>query len=166
MNRMIPWTARKPVSYLPLFNIIPIIRQKLTNDCCRNRDEGFEALICLAGAHGYPSFFLQLAEVVFDQVPPLVGFLVEGCRKFRFDFGRMTGMMSRSRRSFRNQSASKALSASKCPADRSRINISVSRRSWACPGIRQSSTRLPSASVRASIFVVMPPRERPLSGIL
>ena len=43
----------------------------------------------------------------------------------------MTGTMPRSSRSFRNQSASKALSASKCPAHRSRTNVSVSRRSCA-----------------------------------
>jgi hypothetical protein len=61
----------------------------------------------------------------------------------------MTGMISRSIRSFRNQSASKALSIArqciepgsalkmqeggdKCPADRPPIKAAVSRRSWAC----------------------------------
>ena len=42
------------------------------NDCCGDRDEGNEALICFARSHCYPSVFLQFAEVVFDQVAPFV----------------------------------------------------------------------------------------------
>jgi len=45
-------------------------------------------LVCLTRAHGYPSVFLQLAEVVFDQVSPFVGFLVEGCGKLSIGFRR------------------------------------------------------------------------------
>ena len=58
------------------------------NDRSRNRDEGFEALVCLARAHGYPSVFLQLAEVILDQVSPFVGFLVKRRGKFPIGFRR------------------------------------------------------------------------------
>jgi hypothetical protein len=43
----------------------------------------------------------------------------------------MIGIMPRSGRSLRSQSASKALSAGKCPADRALINASVTRSSLA-----------------------------------
>ena len=56
------------------------------NKGCRNRYEGFEALVRLAGAHRYPSVFFQFAEVVFDQMPPFVGFLVELRREFPVRF--------------------------------------------------------------------------------
>ena len=58
------------------------------NDCCGDRDEGNEALICFARSHCYPSVFLQFAEVVFDQVAPFVGFLVKFCREFPIGFWR------------------------------------------------------------------------------
>jgi hypothetical protein len=56
------------------------------NEGCRDCYEGFEALVRLAGAHGYPSVFFEFAEVVFDQMPPFVGFPVELCgeRPVRF----------------------------------------------------------------------------------
>jgi len=47
------------------------------NDCSGDRDECFEAGVCFARAHSYPSVFLQFAKVVFDQVPPFVGVFVE-----------------------------------------------------------------------------------------
>ena len=34
-----------------------------------------------------------------------------------------------------------------------------------CPGKRRKRTRLPSASVRARIFVVMPPLDRPMAWL-
>ena len=39
------------------------------------------------------------------------------------------------------------------------------RRSCACPGNRRKSTRVPNVSVSATIFVVMPPRERPVAWL-
>ena len=47
------------------------------NDRRCQRDEGLETQVRLAGTHGYPSVFFKFAKVVFDQVPPFVGFLVE-----------------------------------------------------------------------------------------
>jgi hypothetical protein len=62
------------------------------NERCCDRDEGFETLVGFARAHCYPSVFLQFAKVVFDQVPPFVGLLVELCREppvgfWRYDRG-------------------------------------------------------------------------------
>ena len=90
-------------------------------------------------------------------MPLFAGFLIEPLRKLMVGFVGMTRMMSQSIRALRSQSASMAMSARRCPADRPLISVSVSRRLWTCPGISQKSTRFQTASVRASIFVVMPP---------
>src|SRR3954470_19613662 len=37
--------------------------------------------------------------------------------------------------------------------------------SWRCPGSRTTLTRLPSASTRATILVVSPPRDRPMACV-
>ncbi|MEQ9259838.1 MAG: hypothetical protein RIG84_12155 [Roseovarius sp.] len=47
------------------------------NERCADWYEGFETLVGFAWAHRYPSAFLQFAKLVFDQVPPFVGLLVE-----------------------------------------------------------------------------------------
>lgn len=65
------------------------------NESCGDGYEGFEAQVCFTRAHGYPSVFLQFTEVVFDQVPPFVSFLVELCRELpvgfrRYDWGDAT----------------------------------------------------------------------------
>ncbi len=39
--------------------------------------------------------------------------------------------------------------------------VAVPRRSWACPESKRKSIKLPSASAKAMILVVTPPRERP-----
>ena len=41
----------------------------------------------------------------------------------------------------------------------------VPRRSWACPGSSLKSVRLPNASAKAMILVVIPPRERPMAWL-
>ena len=110
-----------------------------------------------------PLFSFNVPKWFSIRCRPLQVSLSKVAGNFRLDSGGMTGMMSRSGRSFRNQSASKALSAGRCPAERVRISASVLRRSCACPGTVQKSTGLPSASVSASILVVMPPRERPMA---
>ena len=110
-----------------------------------------------------PVFSFSLPKYFLIEYCHLQVSLSNSAGTFRFDFGGMTGMMSRSIKSVRSQSASNALSASRCPAAKPRISVFVPRKSWACPGSRRKSTRFPRASVRASIFVVMPPRERPMA---
>jgi len=58
------------------------------NDCRGDRDEGFEALVGFARTHRNPSVFLQFTKIVFDQVSPFVGLLVELCREFPVGFRR------------------------------------------------------------------------------
>jgi hypothetical protein len=43
-------------------------------------DHGGEALIGFVGAHGDAFEFLELAEEVFDEVPPFIRLLVDGER--------------------------------------------------------------------------------------
>lgn len=43
-------------------------------------------MACFTTTHRYPSVFLQLAEVMLDQVSPFVGFLVECCWKLPIGF--------------------------------------------------------------------------------
>lgn len=109
-----------------------------SDDCCSNRNECFEALVCLAETQRYPSDPLQLAEVVFYQFLPFVGILVERRGTFRSDFGGIFRLMSRSTRSFRNHPVSNTLSANKCSANRSRDNVTVSRKSGACLDMRKN----------------------------
>ena len=52
-------------------------RSPRLNECRGNGDEGFEAMVCFAGSHGYLFVFFHLAGVVFNQVSRFVGFLVE-----------------------------------------------------------------------------------------
>ena len=60
-------------------------------------------------------------------------------------------------------SASKALSPSTAPGSTDSSSGSAQVRSCACPGVSITSTGLPSASTRAWILVVSPPRERPIA---
>lgn len=61
------------------------------NECCRHGDEGSEALVRFARTHCDTSVFLELAEVVLDQVPPFVRFFVEGRWKTPVGFWRDNG---------------------------------------------------------------------------
>ena len=61
-------------------------------------------------------------------------------------------------------SASKALSAINAPATRSGSRASAPSRSCACPGERLKPVGLPSASTMAWIFVLRPPRLRPIAS--
>src|SRR3954454_7891499 len=58
---------------------------------------------------------------------------------------------------------SKAVSAIKAPNSRSSLSGATPMVSKRCPGSRVKRTRLPRASVRARILVVMPPLERPMA---
>lgn len=61
--------------------------------------------------------------------------------------------------------ASNARSARNWPQVSPSIRAAVPRRSWAWPGSKQKSLRLPGASARAMILVVIPPRERPMAWL-
>ena len=125
-------------------------------------DDGGEALIGLVGAHGDAFEFLELAEEVFDQVPPLVEFGIERKR-------------SRTSRMLRDDDLGAALvqrgndgiAVEGLVGDQSAEGDSVDQRSDADrnPGSRTKRTRLPSASVNARILVVMPPLERPIAWL-
>ena len=60
---------------------------------------------------------------------------------------------------------SKALSAISAPNSTPSISGGTPMVSKRCPGSRTNRTRLPSASVRARILVVMPPLERPMAWL-
>ena len=100
-------------------------------------------MIGLVGAHGDAFELLELAEEVFDEMPPFVHLLVDG---ERLCAQRMLG--------------DDDLGASKANPSMSGGTPTVSKR---CPGRSTKRTRLPSASVRARILVVMPPFERPIA---
>ena len=77
--------------------------------------------------------------------------------------GGMTGSISFCVNSLISQSASKALSASSAPKLLSLISDRTPQMSLRCPGSSMKSHKLPKASVRARIFVVIPPLERPIA---
>src|SRR3954468_14304918 len=83
----------------------------------------------------------------------------------RFDLGGMTAAAPRSSRSARSQSASNALSPSKASKLTPSMSGATPTVSWRCPGSRMKRTRLPSASTRATILLVRPPRERPMAWL-
>src|SRR5687768_3858780 len=60
--------------------------------------------------------------------------------------------------------ASNALSAISMPAARSGSRASAPCRSCACPGVSANPVGLPSASTRAWILVLRPPRLRPMAS--
>src|SRR6266567_4694424 len=71
--------------------------------------------------------------------------------------------MSRCSRLLISGSASNALSPIKAPGSTFSRSGSAQERSWSCPGASMSSTGLPKASARAAIFVLNPPRDRPIA---
>src|SRR3954447_475971 len=60
---------------------------------------------------------------------------------------------------------SKAVSAMKAPNSRGSISGATPTVSKRCPGSSTKRTRLPRASVRARILVVMPPLEQPMAWL-
>jgi hypothetical protein len=76
---------------------------------CGDCHEGLEALVRLAGEHYYAYVFLQFSEVVLDQMPPFIGFLVERRRELPVRFWRYDGDDA--------ASASKALSRQQAKVD-------------------------------------------------
>ena len=83
--------------------------------------------------------------------------------KRRSDPGGMTASIPASAGASPGQFASKARSARSLPQDSPSLSTAVPRRSWAWPGSSRQSVRLPSVLVSAMIWVLPPPRERPMA---
>ena len=86
-----------------------------------------------------------------------------GIERTRSALGGMTAMAPRLSSSARIQSMSKALSASRASKSIPSINGATPMLSWRWPGSSRKRVRLPSASTSATIFVVSPPRDRPMA---
>src|SRR6188508_838137 len=123
-------------------------------------DHGGEALIGLVGAHCDAFELLEPAEKVLDEMAPFVHLLVDGERPCAARMLALAPRASRSAIMALLSNALSAISASKANPSMSGGTPTVSKR---CPGRSTKRTRLPSASVRARILVVMPPFERPIA---
>ena len=86
-----------------------------------------------------------------------------GIERARSALGGITAMAPRLSSSARIQSMSKALSASRASKSIPSINGATPMLSWRWPGSSRKRVRLPSASTSATIFVVSPPRDRPMA---
>ena len=127
---------------------------------CDQMDHGGEALIGLAGAHCDTFELLELAEEVLDEMPPFVHLLVEGEEGFaRRGCWEITALAPRASRSAMMMLLSNALSAISASKANPSISGGMPTVSKRCPGRSTKRTRLPSASVRARILVVIPPFE-------
>jgi hypothetical protein len=83
----------------------------------------------------------------------------------RLPLGGITAVLPASARGLSTRSsASKALSAIRVSAARPGSRASAPSRSCACPGERANPVGLPSASTVAWIFVLRPPRLRPIAS--
>jgi hypothetical protein len=127
-------------------------------------DHCCEAEISLVCAQGDTLEFLELAEEVFDQMPPFVHFLVDGERA---GAARMLGDDDLGAAFV--EIGDDGVAIERLVSDASKVNPSMSGGtptvSKRCPGSSSKRTRLPSASVRARILVVMPPFERPIAWL-
>src|SRR5246500_3141015 len=110
-------------------------------------------------AQGDAFEFLEFAEEVFDQMTPFVHLGVDlerrGCCE-------ITIVAPRWLRSAMMSLLSKALSAINAANSIPAMSGGTPTVSKRCPGSSTKRTRLPSASVRARILVVIPPFERPI----
>ena len=128
-------------------------------------DHGGEALIGFVGAERDAFELLELAEEVFDQMPPFVHLLVNGKR---FCPARMLGDddfgAARVEIGDDGVAVERLVGDQRAEATPSRSGATptVSKR---CPGMSVKRTRLPSASVSARILVVMPPFDRPMAWL-
>src|SRR3982751_4789536 len=83
----------------------------------------------------------------------------------RLALGGITAAAPRPSSSALSQSMSNALSPSRAPKTTPSISGCTPTLSWRWPGSRMKRTRVPSASTRATILVVRPPRERPMAWL-
>lgn len=128
-------------------------------------DHCFKAGVSFVCSHSDPLEFLELAEEVFDEIPPFVEIAVE-----RKGLGSSWMLGDDDLGAPRIEisdiaSLSKALPAIRPPKSTPSRNAGMPIVSKRCPGIRRKRTRLPSASVSARILVVIPPLERPMAWL-
>lgn len=129
-------------------------------------DHGSEALIGFVGAHGDAFELLEPAEEVLDEMPPFVHFLIDG---ERLCAARMLGDDDLG--AARVEIGDNGVAVERFVSDQRLEGQSLDERrgtptvSKRCPGRSTKRTRLPSASVRARILVVMPPLERPIAWL-
>jgi hypothetical protein len=127
-------------------------------------DHGLEALVGFVGAQGDAFEFLEFAEEVFDQMTPFVHLGVDLERRGaawmprNHDLGAALVELSDDVVAVRPS----AINAANSIPAMSGGTPTVSKR---YPGSSTKRTRLPSASVRARILVVMPPLERPMAWL-
>jgi hypothetical protein len=126
-------------------------------------DHGSVAFIGLVVACGDAAGLLETTEEVFDEMTPFVHVKVASNPACPAGLGGMTAQAPRRSSSARSQSLSKALSPSSAANSMSAIKGSAATLSWRWPGKRTKRTRLPSASTKATILVVRPPRDRPIA---
>ena len=128
-------------------------------------DHGCEALIGLVGAHGDAFELLELAEEVLDQMAPFVHLVVDlerrGAARMLGDHDLGAALV---------EIGDDVVAVERLVGDqRAELDPSISGGtptvSKRCPGSSTKRTRLPSASVRARILVVMPPLERPMAWL-
>ena len=126
-------------------------------------DDGCEALIGFVCPHRDAFEFLELAEEILDQVPPLVEFGVQPQRQrppwVLRDHDLCAALV---------EVGNDGIAVEGLVGDQSAEGDSVDQRSDAdrietVAGQQDEADRLPSASVSASILVVMPPLERPIA---
>src|SRR5258706_11893178 len=122
------------------------------------------AAIRFIASHGDPFELFEFAEEILDQMPPFVDFFVDlkgdGPSRMLGDDDLRAAFVE----TFDNPK-SKALSAINPSKARSSINGVTPTVSKRCPGKSSKRTRLPSASVRARIFVVIPPFDLPMAWL-
>ena len=118
----------------------------------------------VAGGDG--AELLEPAEEVLDQVARLVAVAVKFGRVLRFDRDGMTAALPAAANGWRTRlSASKARSAISRVAVICGSSASAPTRSCACPGVSRRANGRPRASTRAWIFVLSPPRLRPMACV-
>jgi len=122
-----------------------------------------EALICFVCAHCDAFEFLELAEEILDQVTPLVDLGVDrqrgGAPWMLRDDDLGTALVEVGNDGI----AVEGLVGDEAVKGETVDERRDARRTKRWPDMRTKRTRLPSASVSASILVVMPPLERPIA---
>src|SRR4051812_47330006 len=120
-----------------------------------------EARVGFVVPGGDAAELLELAEEVFDQMPPLVHLEVTGDCGDPIGFGRDHGGRTPIVQIGADPVAVESLVRQKC----GEVEIRQKRGDTGAvvSGNRTNRTRLPSASTSATILVVNPPRERPMA---
>jgi hypothetical protein len=129
----------------------------------RHRAAISEAGVGFVVAGGDAAELFEALEEVLDQVAPFVDLGVVGDGRLRSALAGMTAAAPRSFRVARNALLSKALSAMSAPNATPVRSGSAPTLSCRWPRSRTKRAKLPSASTRATILVVSPPRDLPMA---